>query len=84
MEASDLSEMENSVEKKRKSRHVGINTHYTTKNKKGKQLQLDNSSRCLDKKTVSKAPKISIPQYDSSASKSSTSEIGKLYTVMYL
>ncbi|KAL4105087.1 hypothetical protein QTP88_020362 [Uroleucon formosanum] len=50
--------MEISVEKKRKSRHLGINTHYTTKNRKSKQLQLGNNSRCLDKKKQSqKNPK---------------------------
>lgn len=81
MEASDLSEMENSVEKKRKSSQSALCNNYNSKNKIAKKLHLGINSRCVDKKKISKEPKISIPQYDSSSSKSSICEIGKMYTV---
>lgn len=82
MEASDLSEMENSVEKKRKNRQIDSSSLYILKNKKGKKLQLGKNSRCVDKKSVTKS-KITIPQYESSsASKSSISDIGKLMFIL--
>jgi len=54
MEASDLSEMENSVEKKRKSSQSALCNNYNSKNKIAKKLHLGINSRCVDKKKSQK------------------------------
>lgn len=55
MEASDLSEIENSVEKKRKGSQSALCNHFNSKNKIAKKLHLGNDlGRCVDKKKSQK------------------------------